>query len=260
MLEAVFGGARRNEDAWVYAVPDTWRQGRTLYGGMAAALCFEAATRTIPDLPPLRSAQVAFAGPATGEVAVRAQLLRRGKSSAFVGCALSGADGPATTATFCFAADRSSAYTHEPRSMPEVQGAQDCPSLFGGFPGPDFAQHFEMRLAGGSRPMSGGAPELLAWVRFRQTEQPRGVAALIALGDALPPAAMGLFTAPAMISSMTWSFEVLDPGAAEAGADWWLMEAAAEHVAHGYSSQRMRIWTQEGLLVVTGRQLIAQFG
>jgi hypothetical protein len=54
-------------------------QGRTTYGGCSAALCLEAAKRLLRDqrhsagaaeLPPLRSAQVAFVGPAGGDVKV----------------------------------------------------------------------------------------------------------------------------------------------------------------------------------------------
>jgi hypothetical protein len=54
-------------------------QGRTTYGGCSAALCLEAAKRLLRDqrhssgaaeLPPLRSAQVAFVGPAGGDVQV----------------------------------------------------------------------------------------------------------------------------------------------------------------------------------------------
>ncbi|MEK7264701.1 MAG: acyl-CoA thioesterase domain-containing protein, partial [Pseudomonadota bacterium] len=51
-------------------VAENWLQGRTIYGGMTAALCLEGALRTFPDLPPLRSAQISFVGPAEGEVAV----------------------------------------------------------------------------------------------------------------------------------------------------------------------------------------------
>ena len=49
--------------------PPSWSQGRTLYGGMTAALAWAAAGRAFPDLPPLRSVQAAFVGPAAGRLA-----------------------------------------------------------------------------------------------------------------------------------------------------------------------------------------------
>jgi hypothetical protein len=61
------------------AIPEDWQQGRTTYGGLAAAICVESARRHFPGLPPLRSAQFSFIGPATGTLTARPQMLRKGK-------------------------------------------------------------------------------------------------------------------------------------------------------------------------------------
>jgi len=53
----------------------------------------EAAKREFTDLPPLRSAQFALIGPSAGKIMVRVSMLRRGKSTAFVGADLFGEDG-----------------------------------------------------------------------------------------------------------------------------------------------------------------------
>ena len=52
---------------------DDWLQGRTAYGGLTTALCLESALQKHPQLPPIRSAQVSFVGPAIGllKVSVR---------------------------------------------------------------------------------------------------------------------------------------------------------------------------------------------
>ena len=68
-------GFQRDDDAWTVTVSDDWLQGRTVYGGLGAALCLEATQRSIPDLPPLRSAQVSFAGPATGRLRIHLRVL-----------------------------------------------------------------------------------------------------------------------------------------------------------------------------------------
>ena len=67
---------------------DDWRQGRTLYGGVSAGLCYAACERLVPDLPPLRSAQIAFIGPSGGEATLVPTVLRRGKSVTFMACDL----------------------------------------------------------------------------------------------------------------------------------------------------------------------------
>jgi acyl-CoA thioesterase len=65
---------------WSVNASEDWRQGRTLYGGVSAGLCFAACEKLVPDLPPLRSAQIAFIGPSGGEATLVPTVLRRGKS------------------------------------------------------------------------------------------------------------------------------------------------------------------------------------
>jgi acyl-CoA thioesterase len=93
-------------------VPDDWRQGRTTYGGLSAALCLEAALSAVPDAPPLRSGQFAFVGPAAGELSIRTEVLRRGKSTLFMGVDLVGEQGLATRAILTFGAARQSRLAH----------------------------------------------------------------------------------------------------------------------------------------------------
>jgi hypothetical protein len=44
-------------------LPQSWTQGRTAFGGLSGALAYQAASHIEADLPPLRSAQIAFTGP-----------------------------------------------------------------------------------------------------------------------------------------------------------------------------------------------------
>ena len=55
-------GIQSDADGHRVSAPSAWTQGRTLYGGLSAALCLEAVARDHPDLPQLRSAQIAFVG------------------------------------------------------------------------------------------------------------------------------------------------------------------------------------------------------
>jgi acyl-CoA thioesterase len=236
--------------------PD-WRQGRTLYGGLSASLCVEAARRALPDLPPLRSAQFAFVGPASGVVTARATVLRRGKSTVFVSADLHGDAGLATRALLCFAAPRPSALAYAGPPMPAVAPPEDCPGFFGPAAAPAFFQHFEARRAGGAGLCSGAPePDLLLWIRHRDPRAPLDATALVALGDAAPPAAFTMFTTPAPISTMTWSVEIL----AEPTPGWLLMRSAGQIVGAGYSTQAMNLWDENGLAVMGGGQCVAVFG
>jgi hypothetical protein len=107
-----------------------------LFGGLSGALCLESARREFNDLPPLRSAQFALVGPAAGKIMVRPAMLRRGKSTAFVGADLFGEDGLAARATFCFAAPRPSAYKYAIDEMPDVKSPAASPSAEANISGP----------------------------------------------------------------------------------------------------------------------------
>ena len=77
-MTPIDGGAR------VHITPD-WLQGRAVYGGLSVALSLQATQNVIGDgLPPLRSVQTSFIGPATSEVDIYPQVVRQGKSTAFV--------------------------------------------------------------------------------------------------------------------------------------------------------------------------------
>jgi len=248
-------------DGYRVLATDDWRQGRTLYGGISAALCLAAVQRAHPDLPPLRSAQISFIGPAIGAVTLRPTLLRQGKSASFVGCDLVSEGQVGTRAVFCFGAARASAYARTAAQAPaDVPRPDACEGFFPNGIGPAFRVHFDLRLAGGARPIT-GAPDadVLIWGRHSDAAAPADAVSLLALADAPPPAAMSAFTAPAVISSMTWMIDVLDPVALTAPG-WKLLRATAETIADGYSAQAMTIWGEDGRALVAGRQSVAVFG
>jgi len=61
-------------------------------------LAVAAAQHAYPDLPPLRSAQVAYVGPSTGDVEITPLMVRAGKSSAFISVGVTAEAGPAAQA------------------------------------------------------------------------------------------------------------------------------------------------------------------
>ncbi len=254
LLAAMMPGA----DGFAVEVPGDWLQGRTAYGGLSAALCFEAAQRQLPGLPPLRSAQFAFIGPAMGALHVVPTVLRQGKSTTFVGVDLFGDAGLAVRGLLCFGANRASALDHWAMPAPDAGDPEACPPFFNSPDRPGFARHFDGRLAAGARPRTPGAePHMLVWMRHR--DPAASLTGLIALADALPPAAMVLFPAEMRpISTMTWTIDLLTDAPASASG-WWLLRAVAQTVAAGYSAQEMTIWNDRREPVVAMRQTVAIF-
>lgn len=237
-------------------LPENWAQGRTAFGGLSAALCVGAARRAYPGLPPLRSVQFAFAGPATGRLRARASLVRQGRSAALVSATLDGDAGPAAQAFLTYGAPRPSTIAHARRNPPPVPRPESCRPIEPGQIGPRFMSNFDMRPVAGGLPLSGADPDVTFWIRHRDAAGADPVTALTALADSLPPAAMTQFTAPAPISTMTWSFDVFGHTAPDA---WHLLRSESEIARDGYSAQAMTVWDADGTLLASGRQLIAVF-
>ncbi|MEQ8179658.1 MAG: thioesterase family protein [Amphiplicatus sp.] len=249
---------REEEGAFLAAISADWMQGRTTYGGLAAALSLEATLRAHPSLPPLRSAQVSFIGPAGGEVRVAPQLLRQGKSVAFVGADLVSNETLAARSVFAFGAARASRFNASYMHAPPLRAPDECEPYVPEGMGPPFASHFDTRLIKGGRPMTGSAErDHYIWVRHRD-ERARSLSALVALADMPPPAMMPMFPEFAPISTVTWSFNMLADNP-ETVDGWWLLQTRAENAAAGYSSQDMIVWDRMGRAVIAGRQSVAIF-
>jgi acyl-CoA thioesterase len=254
-IRTAIEGLTADDDKWTVEAPAAWSQGRTLYGGMTAALCFEAARRVAPEMP-LRSTHVLFSGPASGTLTLRPKLLRAGRSSAAVSVCCSGEAGEAALATFAFGSDRESRVDQAiPLGKLPPKQPEDCPVFIERTSG--FHERFELRLAEGSALMSGGAPDFSVWVRFREPPDVEPTTALLALADALPPAAMARFPERAPISTISWSVDVLTEVDRVDG--WYLLRSASEHTRGGYSTQAMALWDAEGRQLAIGRQSVAIF-
>lgn len=255
---SLIGAMAQKDGVFTVTIPDNWMQGRTTYGGLTAALSLEAILKSFPDLPPLRSAQISFIGPAGGQVEVAPTLLRQGKSVTFAGADLIGAKGLAARSVFAFGADRPSRFDENHMPTPDLPDPEECEIFLPEGMGPPFAEHYEQYLAKGGRPMSGSsAHDHFIWVRHRD-RQALSISALLALADMPPPAMMPKFTEPAPVSSMTWHLNFLS-AAPVTDDGWWLLQSRAENASAGYSSQDMLVWNYKMQPVIAGRQSVAIF-
>lgn len=249
----------KHDDTCAITATEDWLQGRTIYGGLAAAFCLEAVSQQLGDMPPLRSAQFAFVGPATGTVTIRPSILRKGKSTVFAGADLSGEAGLATRATLCYGAARQSELALSIVGSPDVPEPDASPVFFRPIPGLNFIQHFDGRLAAGNFPFSGANDATMTlWIKHRDEKAPATTTALVALADAPPPAGIVMFKKHAPISTMTWAMDLLTDKLETEGG-WWLVRTTAETMSNGYSSQAMTVWNSQRKPMMVCRQNIAVF-
>lgn len=253
-IASLLAAATPVEGGFKSEIPEDWKQGRTAYGGLSAALALHAAMQAEPDLPPLRSAQIAFIGPLSGDVTVTATKLRRGRNAAFIQSDLVSEAGLGFRATFVFMAPLASAIAHDtaPRA-PQQPPAPDAEL----YTGPDhfFTGNFNfLDVKDGT-----GPAEWLRWARLRERAGLHPMVELMAIGDALPPAAFKLVeNRQAPLSSLNWQINFVAPEPATQHG-WWLLHAHADMARNGYSSQRMTIWNAAGEPIAEAMQGVAIF-
>lgn len=239
-------------------VSPTWHQGRTVYGGMTAALCLLAAQDLAQDRP-LRSAFIGFVGPSSGRISVEAEVLRAGRNASSVRARLGSSLGPGVEALFTFSPNRESALSYPGPEAPAPAPAADAPVIPPAEGAPAFTHNLEFLWAGGTIPFSGGSSPLQrAWVRHRDPASRAHPLALISLADALAPAIASIMAAFAPMSSMTWMLDFMDDHpSTEHG--WWLLESRTDFARGGHSTQDMTIWSTSGQCVAKGRQTVTVF-
>ena len=253
---------QRNSDQSVAAhIPETWMQGRTTYGGLTAALSLQAALGLVEDLP-IRSAQVAFVGPVGGDILITPKLLRRGKNTAFVSVDITAESGVTAQSIFAFGKAKPSAVNFDDMPMPDAPAPDQIQPFFRpNAPRPGFTQNFEMLIASGKPPISGSDdPAIGLWMRHLDPNTPQDATAVLAIGDAPPPAVMSMLHEPARISSMTWMAEFMTDEIRTDPKGWYYAQHTAQLAKDGYSSQSMRLWNRQGEPILVGRQTIAVFG
>lgn len=253
-LPETLAGLEPIEGGWRGEIPDTWLQGRTAYGGFSAALALHAAQQSDVDLPPLRSAQIAFIGPLAGPITVRAQRLRRGRNAAFVQADVESDAGLGLRATFVFMGPVASKVELRQGQPPAFAKPDGAVATFSG-KAPFFTQNFEFLDC---RDETVGPAEWLRWVRLKERDGLDPMVELIAIADCLPPAALKLIGGPAPVSSMTWLLNVLGPQP-RTQEGWWLLRASADYASGGSSSQLMGIWNSDGEAVAEQMQSVAIF-
>jgi acyl-CoA thioesterase II len=246
-------------------IPAQWGQGRASFGGLVAALVYEAMRAQVPDGRPPRSLAITFVGPAAPDVPISftVEVLREGKAvSQVLGRAVQ--DGQVVTIVQgSFGAGRDSRIAVQAEPAPQAKPVDQCQELpYIPNVTPEFTRHLAMRWAIGGMPFSGNpSREMGGWVRLR--DQTRIEAAdeahLLALVDAWPPAVLPHLTAPAPGSSLTWTIEFVQPMSTLSTADWCLYRAQIEHARDGYGHVAAALWSPTGELLAISRQTVAVF-
>lgn len=255
-------GGMTAADEQTLTFSEDWSQGRAIYGGLVGAVLYQAMRGQVPAERALRAMTVAFVGPvAPAEATVTGTVLRQGKSVTQMEARIIQNGQVCATATASFGASRRSNIlipgASRPDTPPPEQG-QQLPNI----PGmtPVFLQHYELVWTRGGVPFSGQQQaDFAGWCRYRDSVG-EGDAVLIGLLDVWPPSVLPLLKGPAPASSMTWSFDLLNPpGEPGAGDDWWYYDVRTQGARDGFVQADARLWRPDGQLAAISRQSVVVF-
>ncbi|MGQ0699988.1 MAG: thioesterase family protein [Panacagrimonas sp.] len=262
LFSQVLGTLRADGEFWCADAPASWGQGRTLFGGLQAALLVAAMRRKIPFDIPLRSLQTSFIGPVpAGQVRIEVKLLRQGKSAIHVQAHTVSDEGIGCTALAVFGRARASTVNIEPlfpsfEHKPEnIQPSRHLEGLT-----PPFIQFVDQRWASGGKPYS-GANDGRTQIYVRYPGEPAVAEGLvIAVADTIPSPALSTLKTFAVASSMCWTLEFLVDDIASLPDGHWLVDAEATAARDGYVYQTATVWSPDHRAVALSRQSVVVFG
>ncbi|KJZ35976.1 acyl-CoA thioesterase II [Pseudomonas fluorescens] len=247
------------------SIPAGWAQGRASFGGLVAALQYEAMRAKVPADRPVRSLAITFVGPVEPEVPVsfEVDVLREGKAvSQVLGRAMQKGQ-VVTLIQGSFGASRPSEVAIAAKPAPDMKHWDECQELpF--IPGviPEFMQHLAMRWAVGGMPFTGNdSREMGGWVRLRGDVKEEAVTEshILALVDAWPPSLLPHLKKPAMGSTLTWTIEFVQPLLPLSTLDWCKYRVETDHGADGYGHAAAKLWSADGQLIAMSRQTVTIF-
>ena len=247
-------------------IPAEWAQGRATFGGLVAALQYEALRAKVPADRPLRSLAITFVGPVAPDVAAsyEVEVLREGKAvSQLLGRVVQNGE-VATLVQASFGASRESEIAVESAAPPVFKHWDECQELpyIKGVT-PEFMRHLAMRWTVGGLPFSGNqSRQMGGWVRLRGDvkEEPLGESHILALVDAWPPSLMPHLSKPAAGSTLTWTIEFVQPLLELTTLDWCKYLVTIEHARDGYGHAAANLWSADGRLIALSRQTVTVFG
>jgi acyl-CoA thioesterase len=239
-------------------IPEDWLQGRTLFGGLQAAIALRA-MRTLVPAAPLRSLQTTFVAPVPGGlVRATARVLRSGKNATHVEARI--IDGAATLAVMVgiFGLARDSSVSLVPRQPDVIPGKviemRHVPGA-----APAFTQHFKARWLVGGLPFSGATERDNVIELGMHDPGPATEYHVVAMADFIPPIALSFLEERVAAASLNWMLELLTDDVGALPLDGWRLDAHLTAAAAGYTHQSLELWGPGGVPVALGRQTMVVF-
>ena len=260
-IAAILGALRDSPDNRAN-VSEFWSQGRSVFGGIAAALAVTAMRKEVEADRSLRSLTVSFVGPLLpGESMVKTRVLRQGGNVTQTSAEV------VQDGQICLQAGAAFGKPRDGISIPIDHGFEpgrpetDVPMLDQDSQRmPGFLRFIDGCWIGGGTPLSGDAKDQInIWAAHRTDMKSFPEAAIVAIADLPPPVLLNRFTATKVpSSSLSWSLEFVTPPE-RISSRWFLLRFDLEWAADGYTQQSGKIFSEDGRLAALSRQTMVYF-
>ncbi len=250
-----------DDTSWELLIPETWMQGRSVFGGLVGATAAALHTRALGDERAIRTITAQFLRPTkSGPIQGECVKLREGKHVTFARSTLSQDGAPTYIADIVSTHPReTSLAVTNAHILPKCPGPDDLDDL-PYIPGltPEFTQHFQMRWAKGGYPYSGAKQaSTVAHLRYREVEA-SGLEGVLGLLDALPAPSLSLLTDFAAASSVSWTAHILHTP--EHFDQWFTFAYDTLFGEQGFHTVVGYLYDSKGNLIAWTNQLAAIYG
>lgn len=246
-----------------FIISKEWSQGRTVYGGVSAAMLYSSAKPYIEEGRVLRSMSTNFVGPLiAGEAfSISVEIVRSGKNVSQLQSRAIQKGKVCVLSQLCFAAGRASKVVvantdNHNLSLPtKAKYFPPIPKLV-----PSFLKHFDLCIQEGGAPFLGSkSSHYHGWMRYKNAPLEINEAHIIGLIDVWPPTLLQMLKWPAPASTISWNLEFIYPHREILATDWFAYKAETRQASGGYGHTEATIWDAHGEVVALSRQTVAIF-
>jgi len=240
-----------------------WSQGRTVYGGLTAALLYKAMRQGVDQDRKPRYLNCNFVSPLLAEEAFEIEVtpLRSGRSATQLMGQITQNGKVCVTAQVCFGLGRDSKIQinhdtgHDMQIPKKGNFIPQIPKVV-----PKFLRHYDINLKAGRFPFMASKKDFMhGWVRFKKAPEHMSEGHVVSLIDAFPCPVLQMLKWPAPASTMNWNIEFIHPYDHIKPSDWLAYQSATRQAADGYCHMESNIWNQQGQLIAISRQVVAVF-
>lgn len=244
-------------------ITNDWAQGRTVFGGLSAAIVFAAARAKVSSERLIRSFSCNFVGPffVEQDYSLVVEILREGKNVSTIQSSIKQNGKICVHAQSIFGGPRQSKLLVENNDT-HAMSLPKKPTFMPAIPKltPKALKNFELAFTDGGLPFKGSKNTSVGgWMRFKKRPQEMSISHLIALIDAWPPTLLQMLRLPAPASTMTWTINFVQAIDELSTTEWFAYQSKTRHYADGYGITDANIWDQDGRLLAMSNQIVTLF-